>query len=194
VHGSLEALVSGLKEIKSDKVDLEIIGQGVGNISKSDVTLASAGDATIIGFNVKLDNGVQSLAKHEDVSLIQNAIIYELLDQIEDAMVDLLEAEVVEKKSGAAEVRQVFGISKGRAVAGSMVTEGTIYRSGKARLMRKGKLVFEGAVETLRRFKDDVKEVRAGYECGINLKGCNDYEEGDVLECYQIEKKKPSLR
>ena len=90
--------------------------------------------------------------------------------------------------------RQVFGISKGRAVAGSMVTEGTIYRSGKARLMRKGKLVFEGAIETLRRFKDDVKEVRAGYECGINIKGCNEYEEGDILECYQIEKKKPSLR
>ena len=194
VHGSLEALVSGLEDIRSDKVDLEVIGQGVGNITKSDVTLASAGDATIVGFNVKLDNGVQSLAKHEDVSLIQNAIIYELLDQVEEAMVDLLEAEVVEKKSGAAEVRQVFGISKGRAVAGSMVTEGTIYRSGKARLMRKGKLVFEGAIETLRRFKDDVKEVRAGYECGINIKGCNEYEEGDILECYQIEKKKPSLR
>ena len=194
VHGSLEALVSGLEDIRSDKVDLEVIGQGVGNITKSDVTLASAGDATIVGFNVKLDNGVQSLAKHEDVSLIQNTIIYELLDQVEEAMVDLLEAEVVEKKSGAAEVRQVFGISKGRAVAGSMVTEGTIYRSGKARLMRKGKLVFEGAIETLRRFKDDVKEVRAGYECGINIKGCNEYEEGDILECYQIEKKKPSLR
>ena len=194
VHGSLEALVSGLDDIKSDKVDLEIIGQGVGNVSKSDVTLASAGDATIVGFNVKLDNGVQSAAKHENVSLIQNAIIYELLDQVEEAMVDLLEAEVVEKKSGAAEVRQVFGISKGRAVAGSMVTEGIIYRSGKARLMRKGKLVFEGAVETLRRFKDDVKEVRAGYECGINIKGCNEYEEGDILECYQIEKKKPLLR
>ena len=104
MHGSLEALVSGLEDIRSDKVDLEVIGQGVGNITKSDVTLASAGDATIVGFNVKLDNGVQSLAKHEDVSLIQNAIIYELLDQVEEAMVDLLEAEVVEKKSGAAEV------------------------------------------------------------------------------------------
>ena len=194
VHGSLEALVSGLEEISSNKVDLEIIGQGVGNVTKSDVTLASAGDATIVGFNVKLDNGVQSLAKHEDVSLIQNAIIYELLDQVEEAMVDLLEAEIVEKKSGAAEVRQVFGISKSRAVAGSMVTEGTIYRSGKARLMRKGKLIYEGAIETLRRFKDDVKEVRAGYECGINIKGCNEYEEGDILECYQIEKKKPALR
>ncbi|MDC3132202.1 translation initiation factor IF-2 [Opitutae bacterium] len=194
VHGSLEALVNGLDDIKSDKVDLEIIGQGVGNVSKNDVTLASAGDATIVGFNVKLDNGVQSAAKHENVSLIQNEIIYELLNQVEEAMVDLLEAEVVENKSGAAEVRQVFGISKGRAVAGSMVTEGTIYRSGKARLMRKGKLVFEGAVETLRRFKDDVKEVRAGYECGINIKGCYEYEEGDILECYQIEKKKPLLR
>ena len=94
MHGSLEALVSGLEDIRSDKVDLEVIGQGVGNITKSDVTLASAGDATIVGFNVKLDNGVQSLAKHEDVSLIQNAIIYELLDQVEEAMVDLLEARL----------------------------------------------------------------------------------------------------
>lgn len=194
VHGSLEALVNGLESIKSDKVDLDIIAQSVGNISKSDITLASAGGASIVGFNVRLDTGVQSLAKHESIQLIQNPIIYELLDEVEEVMVDMLDAEITEKKSGAAEVRQVFAISKGRYVAGSMITEGTIYRSGNARLIRKGKQVFEGPIETLRRFKDDVKEVRAGYECGINIKGCNDYQEGDILECYQIEKKKPSLR
>ena len=194
VHGSLEALINGLESIKSDKVDLEIIAQSVGNISKSDISLASAGGASIVGFNVRLDNGVPSLAKHESMQLIQNSIIYELLDEVEEVMIEMLDAEIIEKKSGAAEVRQVFAISKGRYVAGSMVTEGTIYRSGNARLMRKGTLVFEGSIETLRRFKDDVKEVRAGYECGINIKGCNEYEEGDILECYQIEKKKPSLR
>ena len=194
VHGSMEALVDGLKAINTDKVDVDIIAHSVGNITKSDITLASAGDATIVGFNVKLDNGVQSLAKHESVILIQHTIIYELLDQVEESMIDLLDAEVVESKSGVAEVRQVFGISKGRQVAGCMVTEGVIPRSGKVRLLRGKKLIFEGPVDTLRRFKDDVKEVRAGYECGINIKGCDDYVEGDILECFQIEKKKPSLR
>ena len=193
VYGSLEALVEGLKFINSDKVDIDIISQSVGNISKSDVILASTGGASIIGFNVRLDNGVQSLAKHEDILIIQNSIIYELLDQVEELMIGMLEAELVEKKSGSAEVRQVFAISKGRYVAGSMVTEGVIHRSGKARLVRKGKVILEGSIETLRRFKDDVKEVRAGYECGINIKGGNQYEEGDILECFQIEKKKPSL-
>ena len=194
VHGSLEALVDGLKAIDSSKIDLDIIGQGVGNITKNDVTLASAGEASIVGFNVKLDNGVQSIAKHEEVQMIQHSIIYELLDQVEDAMSDLLEAEVVETKSGAAEIRQVFSISKGRQVAGCMVTEGQIHRSGTARLYRGKKLIIEGPIDTLKRFKDDVKEVRAGYECGINIKDCDDYKEGDILECYLVEKKKASLR
>jgi translation initiation factor IF-2 len=194
VHGSLEALVNGLGAIESSKIDLDIIGQGVGNITKNDVTLASAGEASIVGFNVKLDNGVQSIAKHEDVQLIQHSIIYELLDQVEDAMADMLEAEVVESKSGAAEIRQVFSISKGRQVAGCMVTEGIINRSGTARLYRGKKMIFEGSVDTLKRFKDDVKEVRAGYECGINIKDCDDYKEGDLIECFVVEKKKASLR
>ena len=194
VHGSLEALVGGLQAIESGKIDLEIIGQGVGNITKNDITLASAGDASIVGFNVKLDNGVQGIAKHENVQLIQHSIIYELLDQVEEAMADLLEAEVVESKSGAAEVRQVFSISKGRQVAGCMVTEGQIQRSGTARLYRGKKMLYEGPVDTLKRFKDDVKEVRAGYECGINIKDCDDYKEGDIIECFIIEKKKASLR
>lgn len=194
VHGSLEALVDGLKAIDTSKIDLDIIGQGVGNITKNDVTLASAGEASIVGFNVKLDNGVQSIAKHEEVQMIQHSIIYELLDQVEEAMSDLLEAEVVETKSGAAEIRQVFSISKGRQVAGCMVTEGQIHRSGTARLYRGKKLIIEGPIDTLKRFKDDAKEVRAGYECGINIKDCDDYKEGDILECYLVEKKKASLR
>ncbi len=193
VNGSLEALISGLQSIESKKINLDIISEGVGNITKTDVTLAGTSDAFILGFNVKLDSGVQSLAKHESVTIIQHNIIYELLNEVEDSMVSLLETEKIEKKVGEAEVRQVFVISKGRKVAGCMVTDGLISRSSKVRLVRSGKLIYEGQLETLRRFKDDAKEVRSGFECGINIKGCNDYLEGDLLECLQIEEKKPSL-
>lgn len=193
VHGSTEALVQALKEIKSDKVDLDVISKGVGHITKNDVTLASAGGATIVGFNVKLDNGVQSLAKHHDIRIIQHAIIYELIDQIEEAMADLLEAEYTEKKLGRAEIRQVFSMGKGRNVAGCMVTEGVIQRNCIARLMRAGEVVHSSKIDTLKRFKDDVKEVRAGYECGINVAGYDDYQEGDMIECYAVEEQRPSL-
>ena len=193
VHGSTEALVQALKEIKSDKVDLDVISKGVGHITKNDVTLASAGGATIVGFNVKLDNGVQSLAKHHDIRIIQHAIIYELIDQVEESMAGLLDAEYTEKKLGGAEIRQVFSMGKGRNVAGCMVTEGIIQRNCIARLMRGGVVIHESKIDTLKRFKDDVKEVRAGYECGINVAGYDDYEEGDTIECYAVEEQRPSL-
>ncbi|MFO8027139.1 MAG: translation initiation factor IF-2 [Opitutales bacterium] len=193
VHGSTEALVSALEEIHSDKVDLEVISKGVGHVTKNDVSLASAGDATIVGFNVKLDNGVQSLAKHHDVRILQHEIIYELIDQVEDAMAQLLDAEYIERKSGVAEVRQVFSVGKGRNVAGCMITEGTIKRNGVARLIRGGEVVHEGKIDTLKRFKDDVKEVRAGYECGVNISAFNDYQEGDTIECFEVEELRPSL-
>ncbi|HKK17568.1 MAG TPA: translation initiation factor IF-2 [Opitutales bacterium] len=193
VHGSTEALVTALEEIRSDKVDLEVISRGVGHITKNDVTLASAGGATIVGFNVKLDNGVQSLAKHHEVRIVQHDIIYELIDRVEESMAELLDAEYIETKSGVAEVRQVFGVGKGRNVAGCMIIEGTIKRNGIARLMRDGELVHEGKVDTLKRFKEDVKEVRAGYECGINISEFNDYQEGDTIECFEVEEQRPSL-
>jgi translation initiation factor IF-2 len=193
VHGSTEALVQALKAIDSEKVDLDVISKGVGHITKNDVTLASAGGATIIGFNVKLDNGVQSLAKHHDIRIVQHAIIYELIDQVEEAMADLLDAEYTEKKLGGAEIRQVFSVGKGRNVAGCMVTEGVIQRNCIARLMRGGECIHESKVDTLKRFKDDVKEVRAGYECGINVAGYDDYQEGDTIECYAVEEQRASL-
>ena len=193
VHGSTEALVQALEEIKSDKIDLEVISKGVGHISKNDVTLASAGGATIVGFNVKLDNGVQSLAKHHDIKLVQHAIIYELIDQVEEAMADLLEAEYTETKIGRAEIRQIFSMGKGRNIAGCMVTEGVIQRNCIARLMRNSELVHESKIETLKRFKDDAKEVRAGYECGVNVEGCDDFQEGDTIECYAVEEQRASL-
>lgn len=194
VHGSAEALANALSEIESDKVDLDIIHVGVGNITKKDVNLAGAGGSCIIGFNVKLDTGVQSTAKHHDVRIIQHAIIYELLDQVEEEMAALLEPELREKKTGAAEIRQVFNLGKGRAVAGCMVTQGTINRGSKAAVMRGGEIVHEGKIVALKRFKDDVKEVRAGYECGINVDGYDDYQEGDSIECFEVEEIRPSLR
>jgi len=195
VHGSAEALVNSLEEIESDKVDIRIISKGVGNISKNDVALASASEEglTIVGFNVRMDNGVQSQAKHHDVRIIQHNIIYELIDQVKECMVEMLEPELKEKKLGVAEIRQVFGISKHRKVAGCMVIEGTINRMRKASLMRGGKVIHEGKIDTLKRFKDDVKEVRAGFECGINIEGYDDYQEGDTIECIEIEKIRPSL-
>ncbi|MGK0455829.1 MAG: translation initiation factor IF-2 [Lentimonas sp.] len=195
VHGSTEALASSLEEIISDKVDLRIISKGVGHISKNDVALASASeeDVTILGFNVRLDNGVQSQAKHHDVRIIQHDVIYELIDQAKECMAELLDPDLREKKLGVAEVRQVFSISKYRKVAGCMVTQGTINRMRKARLMRGGKVIHEGNVDTLKRFKDDVKEVRAGFECGINIEGYDDYQEGDTIECVEVEKIRASL-
>lgn len=193
VHGSTEALVQALKAIESDKVELDVISKGVGHITKSDITLASAGGAMVVGFNVKLDNGVQSLAKHHDIRIVQHAIIYELIDQVEEAMADMLDAEYTEKKTGAAEVRQVFSVGKTRKVAGCMVTEGLIQRNCIARLMRGGELIHESKIDTLKRFKDDVKEVRAGYECGINVAGYDDYQEGDTIECFAVEEQRASL-
>ena len=195
VHGSTEALVNSLEQIDSDKVDIRIINRGVGNISKRDIVLASAGedDVTIIGFNVRLDNGVQSQAKHHGIRIIQHNIIYELIDQVKACMAELLDPELREKKLGAAEVRQVFSISSHRRVAGCMVTEGTINRSYKAQLLRNDTVIHEGKIDTLKRFKDDVKEVRAGFECGINIEGYDDYEEGDTIECLEVEKIRPSL-
>ncbi|MFP4673280.1 MAG: translation initiation factor IF-2 [Opitutales bacterium] len=194
VHGAAEALVRNLKEIKSDKVDLEILDKGVGNITKNDISMASASGAAIVGFNVKLETGVQSEAKHHDVRIIRHEIIYELMDQVEAAMADLLEPEVREKKVGAAEVRQVFSVGKGRNVAGCMVTQGTLNRGRKARLLRGGELIHEGVIRNLKRFKEDAKEVRAGFECGVNLDKYDAYEEGDIIECFETEQIPPSLR
>lgn len=193
MHGATEALINALKAIESDKVDLEIIGKGVGMITKNDITLASTGGAAVIGFNVRLDNGVQSLAKHHEVRIVQHSIIYELIDQVEECMADLLDAEIVEKKLGATEIRQVFSLGKGRSVAGCMVTEGLIKRGATARVMRAGTCVHESKIDTLKRFKDDVKEVRAGYECGLHVAGFDAYEEGDLIDCFAVEEVRPTL-
>ena len=193
VRGSLEALEGSLDMIRSDKVILEVLQSEVGQITKNDIKMASTSSADILGFNVKLENGVMGEAKHMGIHIYQNNIIYEIIDLVKENMANLLEPELVEKKTGRAEVRQIFRVSKGRVVAGSMVMEGSIGRNKVARLMRGGKVIAEGKVETLKRFKDDATEVKAGFECGIRLDAFDKYEEGDFIETFETEKIAPVL-
>ena len=185
-QGSVEALTAALKQIESKKVDLEMIHAGVGPISESDILLASASSAVVIGFNTKVENMAVSAAKREGVQIKLYSIIYELLDQIKDAMAELLDPEFRETVLGHAEVKQVFELSRG-IVAGCLVTDGRIARTARARVIRKRQPVYDGGISTLRRFQDDVKEVRSGLECGLKLGDFSEYHVGDIIECYQLE-------
>ena len=185
-QGSVEALTGALQQIESKKVDLEIIHSAVGPVSESDILLASASNAVVIGFNVKVENMAVTAAKSEGVQIKLYSIIYELIDQIKDAMAELLDPELRETVIGHAEVKQVFELSRG-IVAGCLVTDGRIARVGRARVLRKRQPVYDGGISTLRRFQDDVKEVRSGLECGIKLGDFSEYQVGDIIECYQLE-------
>jgi translation initiation factor IF-2 len=185
-QGSVEAITAALNQIESKKVDLEIIHGAVGPISESDILLASASNAVVVGFNTKVENMAVSAAKREGVQVKLYSIIYELIDQIKDAMAGLLEPEFRETVLGHAEVKQIFELSKG-IVAGCLVTDGRIARNGRARVVRRRQPVYDGGVSTLRRFQDDVKEVRSGLECGIKLGDFSEYQVGDIIECYQLE-------
>jgi translation initiation factor IF-2 len=164
----------------------------VGAVSSGDVEFALFSGAAIVAFNTKLENGVQALLKRHGVQLIRHDIIYMLIEQVREAMADLLEPELQEEKMGAAQVRQVFALSRG-TIAGCMVTEGKMVRDSQVRLRREGKQLFEGKIGSLRREKEDAAEVRAGYECGIGLSGYVDYRVGDSIECYRINRIRPSL-
>jgi translation initiation factor IF-2 len=192
VFGSLEAVRNVLEGIKSAKVKLDIVAADVGIITKNDVLMAGASKAVIIGFTTKQENGVSALAKHHSVTIQNFDIIYELGDRVREMMADLLEPDLKEIKLGVADVRQVFPVSKG-FVAGCLVTEGKINRNIDARVRRGKDSVFEGKVGTLRRFKDDANEVRAGLECGIRLDGFDDYKPGDKIECFEIQKVRATL-
>jgi len=192
VFGSLEAVKNVLEGIKSAKVSLDVVASDVGIISKNDVLMASASKAVIIGFNTKQENGVVALAKHHGVTIQTFGIIYELGDKVREMMADLLEPDLKENKLGVAEVRQVFPVAKG-FVAGCLVTEGKVNRGTTARVRRGKESLFEGKVGTLRRFKDDANEVRAGLECGIRLDGFDGYQPGDRIECFEIQKVRASL-
>lgn len=193
VSGTVEALVGFLESIKSDKVKLEVIAHSVGLISKNDIEFAATAGASIVAFNTRLENGVAGIAKHKGVEIISHNIIYELINQVRDAMKNLLDPELRENKLGAAEVRQVFNVSKGGTVAGCMVTEGLIRRDKFARVMRAGKEIAKGKISALKRFKDDATEVRAGYECGVSLNNFSDYQPQDIIECFEILEIRPDL-
>ncbi len=186
-QGSVEAIVDALKKIDAAKVSLEIIHSAVGTITESDVLLASASKAIVLGFHTRIDNNVTEIAKREGVQIKLYSIIYELIDQVRDAMSGLLDPLIKDVVIGAAEVRQIFTLSKGGNVAGCAVTTGRIVK-GKMRVMRRKNLVFDGLTSSLRRFQDEVNEVRLGMECGIRLDGYNDFQVGDVIESYTLEK------
>ncbi len=186
-QGSVEAIVDALKKIESDKVTLEVIHGAVGSVTESDVVLASASKAVVLGFHTRIDNGVSDRAKREGVQIKLYAIIYELIDQVKEAMAGLLDPLLKEVVFGSAEVRKIFELSKGGNVAGCVISSGRLVK-GKARVMRRKNLVFEGIIQSLRRFQDEVNEVRAGMECGIRLDGFDDFQAGDQIECYTLEK------
>jgi len=186
-QGSVEAIVDALKKIESEKVSLEVIHSAVGTITESDVALASASDAVILGFHTRIDSGVADKAKHEGVQIKLYAIIYELIDQVKEAMAGLLEPLLKDITVGAAEVRKIFSLSKGSPVAGCMVLSGRIVK-GKVRVRRRKDIIYEGIAQSLRRFQDEVNEVRAGMECGIRIEGFTEFQLGDNIECYMMEK------
>ncbi len=192
VQGSVEAIQKAINDIHSDKVECQFIGAAAGPISESDVLLASSSDAVILGFNVKVESNAVKAVKREGVQVKIFSIVYELIDQVKDAMLGMLEQETRETVLGHAEVKQVFKANKGKA-AGAYVSDGKMLRTAEARVLRDGQVVFDGKMSTLRRFKDEVQEVKSGLECGIRLADYNDYEEGDVIECYSLEKIKQTL-
>jgi translation initiation factor IF-2 len=192
VQGSLEALSKSLKEIKSDKIQVQILHSAAGPISEGDILLASASDAVVIGFNTKVESTAVAVARREGVQVKLYSIIYELLDQVKEAMLGLLDPETRERVIGHAKVKVVFKLTRGR-VAGCIVTDGRIDRKARARVLRGNQPVYDGSMDTLRRFHDEVPEVRNGLECGIRLGNFTDYEEDDVIECYELDKIQQTL-
>ena len=190
VAGSSEAIKNSLEKLSNDEVVVKVIHEGVGNINESDVTLASASNAIIIGFNVKPETNTRAIIEREKVDLRLYNIIYNAIDDVEKAMKGMLAPVFEEKVIGSVVIRQIFKASSVGNIAGSYVTDGEARRNAKVRLKRGDKVVFDGGIASLKRFKDEVKEVKAGFECGIVLEGFNDYQVDDVMEVYVIEEKK----
>jgi translation initiation factor IF-2 len=192
VQGSLQPVVDSLNDIKKgskDGVGLKILAADVGNVSENDVNLAAASHAIILGFNVDIDNPARKSAEAQHVEIRSYTIIYKLLEDIELALKGMLDPVYAPKQIGAAEVRQVFRISKIGAIAGSYIREGEARRNAKARVRRAGKLLIEETtVSSLKRFNEDVREVRSGFECGIGLNNFNEFEEGDIIEFFVMER------
>jgi translation initiation factor IF-2 len=184
VQGSAEAIRDALMKLSTEEVQVRVLGSNVGGITVSDVQLAAASKALIIGFNVRADSGAREAVKETGVEIRYYSIIYEALDDIKQMMSGLLQPEIKEQIIGTAQVREVFRSSKFGVVAGCLVTEGAVRRNNPIRVLRENVVIFEGALESLRRFKDDVNEVRAGTECGIGVKNYQDVRVNDQIECF----------
>jgi len=187
VDGSVQAVADSLEQLGTSEVSVDIVHRGVGAINESDILLASTTEAVIIGFRVRPDSKSRALAEREGVDLHTYDVIYEAVNDVRDALEGLLSPEQKEKILGVAEVREVFKVTKVGTIAGCYVTEGTIRRSGSLRLIRDSIMIYDGTVSSLKRFKDDVKEVRESFECGIGITNFNDIKVGDVIECYEVE-------
>jgi len=191
VDGSVEALSSEFSKLSTDEIQINIIHKGVGAITETDVMLASASDAIIIGFNVRPAGNARQLAQKEEIDIRNYSIIYDAINDLKDAMEGMLSPEMKEEITGTAEIREIFKVSKVGSIAGCMITDGKIFRNSKIRIIREGVVVFTGELATLKRFKDDVKEVAKGYDCGMQIKNYNDIEQLDLIEAFQeVEVKK----
>ena len=193
VQGSVEAIAESLKKQGTDEVVVNVVHNAVGVITESDVMLASASNAIIIGFNVRAGSQARDLAEREGLEIRYYSIIYNLIDDVKAAMSGLLAPTVEENNLGMAEVREVYTVSKVGTIAGCMVTEGLLRRNAKCRVLRDGIVIHDGEIDTLKRFKDDAKEVQTGYECGLMVKSYNDIKEGDQIECYEMLEKAVSI-
>jgi translation initiation factor IF-2 len=193
VHGSNEALVESLTKLSNEEVNVNVVHSATGTITESDISLATVSNAIIIGFNVRPTPKVQALASEENVDLRFYNVIYDVIREIKGAMVGLMESTFKEHVLGSAEVREVFQIPRVGAIAGSYVTDGKFERGQNIRVIRDGIQLYDGKNSSLRRFKDDVKEVQSGYECGIGVENFNDIKVGDVLECYYLEEVRPEI-
>jgi translation initiation factor IF-2 len=186
VQGSLEAVTESLRKLERPEVRIGFVLRGVGGITESDIQLAATSSATIIGFNVRPGRQAREMAEVEDVEIRTYEIIYKLLEDIESAMVGMLEPEFEEVVTGEAEVREIFRVPRIGAVAGCMVQSGNITRGSKVRFLREGTIIWKGEISSLRRFKEDVREVAAGFECGVGLSDFQDLKQGDVIETFDL--------
>jgi translation initiation factor IF-2 len=194
VDGSVEALTDSFQKLSTEEIQVNIIHKGVGAITESDILLASASDAIVIGFNVRPSGNARDIADTEEVDVRMYSIIYDAINDLKDAMEGMLSPDVKEEITGTAEIREVYKISKVGNIGGSMVLTGKIMRSSQVRIIRDSIVVFTGVFEALKRFKDDAKEVAKGYDCGMQIKGYNDIRVGDVVEAFQEVEVKKKLK
>ena len=193
VQGSLEAITAGLERIGTDEVKVRVLFGGVGAITESDVTLAAASKAAILGFNVRANAQAREMARRDGVEIRYYSIIYELLDEMKGLLSGMLKPESREIILGHAEIREIFNVPKVGKIAGCMVTDGMFKRGSRVRLLRDNVVIYDGILGSLRRFKDDVREVKEGFECGMSIENYGDIRQGDVIEAYEIEEVARSL-